>query len=343
MVEGITGKLRPGTLVARLRRLPGAAITVMVVAYLLAASLFMIWQGVGVTPDYLVGLFLLSALAVGRTRLFLKDWVPFLLLFLGYEFLRGFAHRTGLPVHYADVIALEQALFLGHLPTLVLQHALFHPPAVSWYDYAGTLTYYLHFAYPMTIGYLLWLHQRPLFIRYAGALLAMSYVAFVVYAVLPVAPPWLAAQDGFLPPVAKIQDLTLPSYLSPIYDAVNANRVAAMPSLHAAFPLLGYLFARRVLRGWAWPLLLYALVVWLAVVYLGEHYAVDVIAGALFALAFYTVALRVAPLPASRPALVRIPAAVVAALPSVNGQRRSAPEPGLPATAQPGEPPHHRR
>jgi membrane-associated phospholipid phosphatase len=334
MVVGITRQFRPSMLVARLRRLPGAAITVIVVAYLLAATLFMVWQGVGVTPDYLVGLFLLSALAVGRTRLFLKDWIPFLLLFLGYEFLRGFAQRAGLPVHYGDVIALERALFLGHIPTLVLQHAFFHPPAVHWYDYAGTLTYYLHFAYPLTIGYLLWLHQRPLFLRYAVALLAMSYVAFVAYVLLPVAPPWLAAQHGFLPPVAKIQDFTLPSYLSPIYYAVNANRVAAMPSLHAAFPLLGYLFARRILRGWAWPLFVYTLVVWLSVVYLGEHYVLDVIGGALFALASYAVALRVAPLRPSRLVVARLPSEVATGTPSLNGWRRPAPEPERPA-AQP--------
>ncbi len=269
------------------RPLRGAVIPVTVSLYLLVASLFMIWRGISVSPDYLVGLFLLAALALGRTRLFLRDWLPFLLLFLGYEFLRGFAHSSGLPVHYGDVIALERAVAFGGVPTLDLQHAFFHRAHPAWYDYAATLTYFLHFAYPLSLGYLFWLQRRALFLRYAATLLAMSYTAFVVYVLLPVAPPWLAAQDGFLPHVDKIINFTLPSQLSPIYQAMNPNTVAAMPSLHAAFPLLGYLFARRLIGAWAGLLLLYTAVVWLGVVYLGEHYVVDVLGGALFALAFY--------------------------------------------------------
>jgi hypothetical protein len=108
---------RPGALRAYLRRLSGSAITAMVAAYVLAVSLFMIWRDISVSPEYVVGLFLLGALALGRTRMFLADWVPFLLLFLGYEFLRGFAHQTGIPVHYSDVIALERLVAGGHVPT----------------------------------------------------------------------------------------------------------------------------------------------------------------------------------------------------------------------------------
>jgi hypothetical protein len=55
-----------------------------------------------------------------------------------------------------------------------------------------------------------------------------------------------------------------------------------MPSLHAAFPLLGSLFALRLWGRRAWPTLLYTACVWLGIVYLGEHYVVDIIGGVVF-------------------------------------------------------------
>jgi membrane-associated phospholipid phosphatase len=68
-----------------------------------------------------------------------------------------------------------------------------------------------------------------------------------------------------------------------------ANRVAAMPSLHAAFSLLVVVFFFPWVRAWWWRavLLAYPLVMGVALVYLGEHYVVDVLAGwVLVGLAF---------------------------------------------------------
>ena len=68
-----------------------------------------------------------------------------------------------------------------------------------------------------------------------------------------------------------------------LYDVLGGNPLAAMPSLHFATSLM----AARLLSevdpvagavGWA-----YAGTLGLALVYLGEHYAVDLIAGAMLA------------------------------------------------------------
>ena len=59
--------------------------------------------------------------------------------------------------------------------------------------------------------------------------------------------------------------------------------MAAMPSIHAAYPFLGFLFGFRLLGWRALPLLIYSACVWLSVVYLGEHYVVDVIGGIILA------------------------------------------------------------
>jgi membrane-associated phospholipid phosphatase len=118
----------------------------------------------------------------------------------------------------------------------------------------------------------------------------MSFAAFVFFLFVPVAPPWTA-----VPGVVKIIDHTLPSFTdlpgvpvpATVYHWLTPNSYAAMPSLHAAYPLLGALFALR-LWGWrAWPTLLYTACVWFSIVYLGEHYVVDIIGGVLVCIAAF--------------------------------------------------------
>jgi membrane-associated phospholipid phosphatase len=241
-----------------------------------------------VSPERLLLLMLIGALVLGRARLFLADWVPFLLLFLSYEYLRGLGGKLGMPIH--DVTALERLLSFGHVPTLDLQQAFYHAGQVSWYDIAGTMFYFLHFAFPLGLGYLFWIVDRRTFLRFSRALIAMSFAAFAFYLLLPVAPPWKA-----VPGVVKIIDHTLPSFTdipgipvpATIYHWLTPNQYAAMPSLHAAFPFLGALFALRLWGRRAWPALLYTAFVWLSIVYLGEHYIVDIIGGVIFAFAAF--------------------------------------------------------
>ena len=85
----------------------------------------MIARGISVTPDVVVVAFGLAALILGRGKLFLRDWIPFLALFFAYELMRGYADKFGLPIHVTDIVSLERVIGLGGLPTTWLQ-GLFH-------------------------------------------------------------------------------------------------------------------------------------------------------------------------------------------------------------------------
>jgi hypothetical protein len=65
--------------------------------YLLLVSGVMIWRGVSVSPDYLLLILVPVALLSGRFLRFLRDWVPFIALFLGYEAVRGIAPKSRWP------------------------------------------------------------------------------------------------------------------------------------------------------------------------------------------------------------------------------------------------------
>jgi membrane-associated phospholipid phosphatase len=123
-------------------------------------------------------------------------------------------------------------------------------------------------------------------------MVVVSYAAFVTYYLFPAMPPWMASQQGFLPPVAHIMDQVLAHFANPIslptvYNYVGANLVAAVPSLHAAYPLIAALFINKKYHRWGWLMFLYPLCMALAVMYLGEHYFFDIVAATIYVFVAY--------------------------------------------------------
>ena len=162
------------------------------------------------------------------------------------------------------------------------------------------MVYVSHFFAALLVAAFLWKFAYPRFRRFAGLFVALSFAAFVTYALFPAAPPWLASQSHAIGPTAKIVDEiwahlglhnggSLLSARSPL-----ANPVAAIPSLHAAYPVLLMLFFWRGAGRWRWLLALYPLAMAFALVYTGEHYVFDIFLGWLYAVVVYFVGTWVA-------------------------------------------------
>ena len=258
-------------------RRPGPLVGVSL-AYLLLVSGVMIWRGISVSPDYLLLILVPVALLSGRFLRFLRDWVPFIALFLGYEAVRGIAPKSGIKAHYEWPIQIDKALFGGTDPSQWVQAQL---GSLHWLAVACTVVYFGHFLLPIATGMVLWLVDRVQFLRFTVALLALSFAAFVVFLLVPVAPPWLAGQHHLLPGVQSL--ISLPSSVSPYYNWLDPDASAAFPSLHAAYPLLAALALWPVTRRGAALAFTWCAAVWFSVVYLGQHYVTDVIGGIVFA------------------------------------------------------------
>ena len=274
---------------ARVRR-PGPLVVISLV-YLAAATGIMLWRDISISPDYILLLCVPIALLSGRFLGFLRDWIPFVAIFLGYEAMRGIAPKIGIPPHVTDIANIETVLFGGHVPSAVLQAAT-SGTLGRMLAYLGTVVYFCHFIFPFGIGLILWLSNRTQFLRYTTSLMGMSFLAFFVFLLLPTAPPWFAEQDGVIHGVTKLLNTTLPSYISPYYHSLNPNPVAAFPSLHAAYPLLGFLALRPIYPRAAWLALAWTLLVAFSVVYLGEHWAIDVFGGWIFAVLCWVAFMR---------------------------------------------------
>jgi len=258
-----------------------------------ASTTLLIGLGIPIPPDRYFVVLLVPALLVRRARSFILDWAPFLLLLLSYEFLRGLAGRVG-EVHYLTAIRFDSMIF-GTPPPVVLQQWFGHTSSLAPYDYLFAVLYLLHFVMPLSFAYLLWLRSAEQFTRFTGAFLLLSYAALATFILYPAAPPWLASQEGYLPEVHELVGVVLSAFpehlhLPTVYAMFDPNQVAAVPSLHAAYPLLLMLFACRFFRWRGLLLAPYVLGVWLAVVYMGEHYVFDVVVGALYSGAAFVAA-----------------------------------------------------
>jgi membrane-associated phospholipid phosphatase len=202
-------------------------------------------------------------------------------------------------------IALDRALGLGVPPTLRLQRAFSAPGAVNRFERVLVWCHWMWFFVPhASVGYVLW-RDGDRFPSAATRMYAVFDVGAVFYWAIPTAPPWWAAAQGRLdddqPLRARRMMIEYGQQFwgdrwGALYDVLGGNPLAAMPSLHFATSLMAAHLLAEVgpmagAVGWA-----YASTLGLALVYLGEHYAVDLIGGAVLAEAVRIGAPRLRPL-----------------------------------------------
>jgi PAP2 superfamily len=244
-----------------------------------------------VSPIGLVMIMAGVALYANRGGGFLRDWVPVLLGIIAYGATVAAVPSFGLDVHYWPQIHADRILGLGTLPTTWLQEHLYHG-RTGPLEVFSVAMYVSHFIAPLMLAFAIWAFwQKRGFSDLLFGLLAVSIMANITFLLAPTAPPWLASDHGLIPQVQPIIksalfDLDLNSLALRKGDASSYNVVAAIPSLHVAWPVICLLVIRKHML----PRALFAaqaaltLGVVFAIVYTGEHYLVDAIIGAVYAL-----------------------------------------------------------
>ncbi len=233
---------------------------------------------------------------------FLRDWSLPMIGLIVYFFTRGLTDEIGLPVSFQFPIDVDRWMGGGVTPTERLQDAWCGDPCLRaspprWYDVALTTVYSSHFATGLTIAAVLWLRNRAEWVLWMRRYVAINMTSLVVFLVYPMAPPWLAAKEGYLPEgVVRITSRGWADLGLGRFDLVLqgvGNPVAAMPSLHTATAVLVALYGIARLRTpWRWLLIAYPTLMGVALVYFAEHYVIDLIAGGLLAVAVHWGSLR---------------------------------------------------
>jgi membrane-associated phospholipid phosphatase len=211
-------------------------------------------------------------------------------------------------------IRVDRVLGLGELPTVRLQRALAHRDRWTALDRLLVWTHWLWFAVPHAALVYVLARRPERFVRGAVLTYAVFDLGASVYWVLPTAPPWYAApRDQRVAPDPQVRRMMVEygeffweDGWGPLYSVFGGNPLAAMPSLHFATSVMAAILLSEAgviagTVGWS-----YALTLGFALVYLGEHYVVDLIGGLAL-----TVALRRWG-PLATPALRRFAGAVAA-------------------------------
>jgi membrane-associated phospholipid phosphatase len=268
----------------------GASVLIAAVAGVPTShDLVFVWLGLGMAA------FSASDLRHRVPRL-LIEWAPFIAVLFVYDRLRGFADGLVFPARELPQIRAENALFGTPAPTVRLQSYLWHGAHhLHWWDYATWFVYLTHFFATLIVAAVLWTWAHDRFARYATMVCALALTGFTTYVLYPAVPPWLAARHGNLGEANRTiavvwREVPLAHFGSLFEKGQHyANNVAAMPSLHAAYALLIALYLWKLVPGWARvPLALYPPAMAFALVYSGEHYVVDCIAGWVYAIAVFT-------------------------------------------------------
>jgi hypothetical protein len=194
-------------------------------------------------------------------------------------------------VHVDYPIDVDRVIGFGIPPTLRLQRHS-DPQRFTRLEKVLVWAHWVWFIVPHgSLAYVLFRH-RDKFPRSAALTYAVFDIGVLFYWAVPTAPPWYAAQQGRLRPIPEHQELEDARRMmveygeqfwkdgwQPLYSFLAGNPLAAMPSLHFATSVM----AAHVLAdtghvagaiGWT-----YAATLGLALVYLGEHYVVDLMAG----------------------------------------------------------------
>ncbi len=141
----------------------------------------------------------LGCACIGRHPVWLAwvaiDFVPLALVLVVYDWLRGLSDTVGMPTWWHPQIDVDRFLFFGHEPTLWLQEHLKHPRSdLQWYDVVVCLCYFSFFFLPYVTAGVLWLRRRSDFYRWSLRFVALSFLGFALFLLIPAAPPWAAAQ-----------------------------------------------------------------------------------------------------------------------------------------------------
>jgi membrane-associated phospholipid phosphatase len=215
-------------------------------------------------------------------------------------------------------IAIDRVLGLGELPTVRLQRRL----ARGEWRFGDRVLVWAHWLWFMvphgSLVYIMLRHRRR-FERAAIMTYAVFDIGAMTYWIAPTAPPWYAAARGgrggdfdgqLLAPstsngrsheiavrrmMVEYGEFFWKDGWGPLYSVLGGNPLAAMPSQHFATSMMAAQLLAETgpvagALGWG-----YTATLGFALVYLGEHYVVDLLAGAALASAVRRAAPRATP------------------------------------------------
>ena len=258
------------------------AIALIVLSLVLGDRQFLIWG--------LIASLVVVFIPTGKARYFVAGIVPYASAWFVFSFLRSFADETLFAKTLnLEVLHFERWLFNGEIPTIRLQAEFYSRNSIEWWDYYFTFIHWSYFLVPHGLAVWIWIRSKREFQHYLAAMTMTLFLGLVIYFIIPTNPPWMAPEaidSPVAPVVQRIMGNIAESIGGGLYAAGykivgESNPIAAMPSMHFGVTFLLVWAARG--KGFWWEVLawFYSLSMGAALVYMGEHYVIDVIVGGM--------------------------------------------------------------
>ncbi|HEY4110227.1 phosphatase PAP2 family protein [Puia sp.] len=256
-------------------------------AYLLLAR----WL-LGYKPDqlFLVGLFNILFFLSGPTRRFILGFTVFIVFWVLFDSMKLFPNYRYNPVHIEGLYHLEKSLFgiKGAAGAVLTPNEFWFVHRNTFLDILAGCFYLCWIPLPLAFAGYLFYKNKEAFFQFTLSFLLVNLVGFVVYYACPAAPPWYVQYHGFAfnahtpgntAGLGRWDDYFHLHVFAGLY-AKSSNVFAAMPSLHAAYPLTVLVYGLKYRLRWI--NLLFATItvgIWFSAVYSSHHYVLDVLAG----------------------------------------------------------------
>ncbi len=261
---------------------------------LFTICLYLLWMDVVdyVKSDHiaLVIIWILAFYATKMSRKFILGFSVFILFWIVYDSMRIIPNYEVSSVHIQEPYQLEKMLFgITYQGSILTLNEYFLIVNNAFSDFLSGFFYLNWMPVPIGFGVYLFYTDKELFLKYSFAFLLVNLIGFTIYYIYPAAPPWYVQNYGFdlhygIPGnragLERFDNLIGVSIFEIIYNK-NANVLAAVPSLHSAYPVivLYYALKKGVNKYVKALLVLFLFGIWFSAVYSSHHFVIDVLAG----------------------------------------------------------------
>ena len=256
--------------------------------------LYLLWTYavVGFRPDHFTFLIFMVGMMVlhSWTRAINYGFIFFILFWVIYDSMRIYPSYLFNDVNILEPYLIEKSLFgIQHLNETLTPNEYLNVQTNTWSDVLSGIFYLTWVPVPMILALYLFFTDKKMLLRFTAAFLFTNLVGFCIYYLYPAAPPWYFAKYGdsqlFNIPGETAGLARFDNWVgSPIFQNMytkNANVFAAIPSLHAAYPVVAWYYARKSKLKWASLFIIIDIIgIWWAAVYSYHHYLLDVLLGA---------------------------------------------------------------
>ena len=214
---------------------------------------------------------------LGPSKGVLKYWTPLVLILLSYEALAGTIGSIAASDGVTSLYGLDSALWKFDLTGWV-QSTFRSAPLTT----ITTLFYAVHMPLVAATAATVWFLRKDYFGKYVTAMALTSYSALATFIIMPTAPPWYVGAAANL--LQGTSASTVSTSFAWLTNLVESDSFAAFPSLHGAYAIIFCYFMLKLDRRLALVAIPVTVSILFSTLYLGQHYLIDLIGGALYAL-----------------------------------------------------------